>query len=88
MATLKTTLEIPKALFSELKISAARQGTTIRALVNQAIAEKLRRRPSPFAAEPPWNKAFGGMRHLHRETVRIDKVIAEEFSKIDGEDWE
>jgi len=36
---------------------------------------------------PPWMKAFGGLRDLHRENRRISKIIEEEFETIDDEDW-
>jgi hypothetical protein len=32
-------------------------------------------------------KAFGGLRELHTETKRIDRVIAREFEQIDEEEW-
>ena len=36
----------------------------------------------------PWMKGFGALKHLHKENVRIQKLIDEEFEKIDPEDWE
>jgi hypothetical protein len=30
----------------------------------------------------------GGLRHLKKETARINRIIEEEFEKIDPEDWE
>ena len=35
----------------------------------------------------PWMMLAGGLRHLHSETVRINKLIEEEFEKIDPEEW-
>jgi hypothetical protein len=32
-------------------------------------------------------KAAGGLRHLHKENIRIQKLIDEEFGRIDPEDW-
>jgi hypothetical protein len=32
-------------------------------------------------------KAFGGLRDLHRETRRLERVIAGEFESIDEEEW-
>jgi len=32
-------------------------------------------------------RAFGALRDLHRENRRIDRVIADEFERIDQEDW-
>jgi hypothetical protein len=36
--------------------------------------------------DPPWMKAFGGLRDLKQETRRIQRIINEEFGKIDEED--
>ena len=85
MDFLKTTLEIPDLLYRRLKATAANRGTTVKALVNEAIAEKLR--DPKKEANPPWLAAFGELRHLRKETRRIQKVIDEEFSRIDPEDW-
>ena len=82
---LKTTLEIPDLLYRRLKAAAANQGKSVKAVVNEAIAEKLR---NPGAAGTPgWMQGFGKLRHLRKETRQIEKVIAEEFSRIDPEDW-
>ncbi len=32
-------------------------------------------------------KGFGGLRDLHRETKRIERVIEKEFERIDEEEW-
>ena len=37
--------------------------------------------------DKPWIRLAGGLRHLHKETVRIDKLIDDEFGKIDPEEW-
>jgi hypothetical protein len=39
---LKTTLEIPDALFRQAKAAAAEQGIPLRELISEALAEKLR----------------------------------------------
>jgi hypothetical protein len=78
----KTTLEIPDALFRRAKSTAAERGIPLRELVTEAIAEKL----SAGAAAKPWLRAFGKLRDLHRETVRIDRNIHEEFDRIEPED--
>jgi hypothetical protein len=87
MALLKTTLEIPDPLFRRLKVSAASQGKTIRALVNEALVEKLNRGTGDSKVPPGWRSAFGGMRRYRKATARINHAIASEFSSIDPEDW-
>lgn len=47
---MKTTVEIPDALFAEAKRVAAEEGTTLRELVEAGLREVVqrRRRPRPF----------------------------------------
>jgi hypothetical protein len=80
----KTTLEIPDALFRRAKSAAAERGIPLRALVSEALAEKLR---SGAGENKPWLKTFGKLRHLHGETARINRIIQEEFGQIEPEDW-
>jgi hypothetical protein len=81
---MKTTLDIPDALFRRAKSAAAEQGIPLRELVSQALAEKLRVQES---RDEPWRKSFGKLRDLHKVTARIDRIIEEEFERIDSEDW-
>jgi hypothetical protein len=47
---MKTTVEIPDALLEEAKRTAAREGTSVRALITEALHRLLgeRRRAAPF----------------------------------------
>jgi hypothetical protein len=83
----KTTLEIPEPLFRQLKISAAKQGKTIRAVVNEALTEKLSRSQHGVEDIPAWKAAFGGLRRLRDETAKINQDMATEFSHVNPEDW-
>jgi hypothetical protein len=80
---MKTTLEIPDKLFRLAKSVAAEQGVPLRALVTEALAEKLR---NSRGDEKPWLKSFGKLRNLRTETARITAIIEEEFERIDPED--
>ena len=82
---MKTTIEVPDALFRRAKSVAAQRGIPLRALVSEALAEKLR---AVGAEERPWVKSFGKLRGLHKETLRIDKVIEQECGQIEPEDLE
>jgi hypothetical protein len=81
---MKTTIEIPDALFRRAKSAAAEQGIPLRELVSEALADKLRAQ----GGDKPWMKAFGKLRSLHKETARIAKSIEEEFGRIEPEDWQ
>jgi hypothetical protein len=84
MALVKTTLEIPDGLFRRAKARAAERGIPFRELVSEALSEKLR---SPGDSDKPWMTSFGKLRHLHKETERINRIIRDEFERIEPEDW-
>jgi hypothetical protein len=82
---MKTTLEIPDPVFRKAKAQAAQRGIPLRQFVTEAVQEKLAVGKSD---DKPWMKTIGGLRHLHDENVRIQKLIDEEFETIDLEDWD
>jgi hypothetical protein len=84
IAVMKTTLEIPEPLFRRAKLLAARDGKTLKQLVNEALEEKLR---AAASAEPPWRGQFGKLRALKAELSKVDAAISEEFEKIDPDEW-
>jgi len=81
----KTTLEIPDPIFRRAKSAAAERGLPLREFVTQAVKEKLAASSSP--RERPWVKHMGKLKHLHRETERINRLIEENSEKIDAEMW-
>jgi hypothetical protein len=82
---MKTTLEIPDPILRKAKVKAAERGIPLRQFVTEAVQEKL---AAGKPADKPWMKALGGLRHLHDENVRIQKLIDDEFEKIEPEDWD
>ena len=83
---MKTTLEIPDPIFRRAKSEAAQRGIPLRAFVTEAVMEKLE--ASLKIEEKPWVRLAGGLKHLHKETVRINRIIKSEFEKLEPEDWE
>jgi hypothetical protein len=83
---MKTTLEIPDPIFRRAKAVAAERGIPFRALVSEALADKLRAQKD--GENKPWMDSFGKLRHLHKETVRINRIIENEFNRIETEDRE
>ena len=84
---MKTTLEIPDALFRRAKVRAAERGQSLRQLVTEALQDKLAGKPSPSApAGPPWMEGFGKLRRLRSETRRIQAHIDETFEAVEPED--
>ena len=83
---MKTTVELPDALFRQAKSAAATQGISLKEFLTRAVKEQLRDQPGR-TVEKPWMAAFGGLRDLHRETKRVERVIRKEFETIDNEEW-
>jgi len=82
---MKTTLEIPDAIFRRAKSKAAERGIPLRQFVTEAVEDKLKACPAP--GKQPWMKLAGGLKHLRKETARINKIIEEEFEQIEPEMW-
>jgi hypothetical protein len=83
----KTTLEIPDALFRKAKARAAERGQSLKAWINEAVQEKLARKGSGTRPEEPeWMRGFGKLRRLRSETQRIQRTIDEAFETIEPED--
>jgi hypothetical protein len=82
---MKTTLEIPDAIFRRAKSAAAEHGIALREFVTEAVKEKLA--ANAKSAGKPWLKLMGKLKHLHKETERINRLIDEDSEKIDAEMW-
>jgi len=81
---MKTTLEIPDAVFRRAKSAAAQRGIPLREFVTQAVQDKLAN--SAKTAHQPWMAGFGKLRHLRKETARISRLIEEQFEQVEAED--
>jgi hypothetical protein len=81
----KTTLEIPDAIFRRAKSKAAERGIPLRQFVTEAVEDKLS--AAPTLGKQPWMKHIGKLKHLRKENARIDKAIEEAFEQIEPEMW-
>ena len=81
---MKTTLEIPDLIFRRAKSAAAERGIPFREFVSEAVKDKLIAENK--AAGKPWMTAFGKLRHLRKETSKINRIIEEEFEQVEPED--
>lgn len=81
---MKTTLEIPDPVFRKAKARAAERGIPLRQFVTEAVQEKLGSGSS--TRNKSWMKMAGGLRHLRKETARIQRLMDEEFEQIEPED--
>ncbi len=88
---MKTTVEIPDALFRKAKATAAERGISLKVLLTDAVREHLQRDTAESSkskpSAPPWMTAFGGLRRLHKETSRINRVLEQEFEQIEEDEW-
>ena len=82
---MKTTLEIPDAVFRRAKARAAEQGIPLRQFVTAAVEEKLNAPSRP--EDNPWPRLAGQLQHLRSETARVRKRIEDEFETIEPEEW-
>jgi hypothetical protein len=82
---MKTTLEIPDAIFRRAKVAAAMRRIPLRELVTEAVREKLA--AGGRTNGRPWVKLMGKLKRLHKETARLDRLIEQDSERIDPEMW-
>jgi hypothetical protein len=82
---MKTTLEIPDPIFRRAKSVAAQRGIALRVFVSEAVEEKLA--AASHKEQKPWARLAGGLKHLRKETSRINEMMKREFEQIEPEDW-
>ena len=84
---MKTTLELPDPLVRKATATAAERGQSLKEFVTEALRDKLQKpdgRATP--GEPGWMQGFGKLKRLHKETVRVQSAVDEEFEVIEPED--
>ena len=86
---MKTTVEMPDALFRRAKSAAAQRGIPFRQLVTEALSEKLAEGgtgDTPMCDTPicdtPWMASFGKLKALRRESARIDRLVSATFERF------
>ena len=82
---MKTTLEIPDAIFHRAKARAAEQRVSLRQFISEPVAEKLGAKSPPRAKARM--KLAGNLQHLRKETARITRLMEREFERIEPEEW-
>ena len=75
-------MEIPDATFRRAKSKAAEQGKSFRQFVTEAVEEELR--ATPARRQKPWMRHVGKLKHLRKETQRINRLIEQAFGKAAG----
>lgn len=86
---MKTTLEIPDALFRQVKAQAAMNGQSMKTLVvdvlRASIAQPVRKKGVP--PRPPWRSLYGSLRDEADALNKVQATIDSEFGKVDPDDW-
>ncbi|MYG52674.1 MAG: hypothetical protein F4204_10110 [Rhodospirillaceae bacterium] len=85
---MKTTVELPDALFRQAEALAAARGVTLREFIAEAVEEQIRRCPREVRAgdtEPPWMAGFGALSDLADENRRVLAAIGAEFERLPSE---
>ena len=78
----RVTIEIPDPILRCARFVAAQQGIALREFIAEAVKDKLA--GSGRAADKPWMEGFGKLRHLRKETGRINRLIEEEFEQVEA----
>jgi hypothetical protein len=87
--SVKTTMELPDALLRETKAFAARRGLSLRQVIVEALAQKLRVEQATPESKP-WLQAFQGIERdqvLRQELLRLRRNIEAEFEQVNPEEW-
>ncbi len=82
---MKTTIEIPDALFRSAKAHAAQEGLSLKIFFEKAVTSQLRRKPEPAA--PAWRRSFGKLKDIKEATREVQRVVDREFSRIEADAW-
>ena len=84
---MRTTIEIPDPLFRKAKAAAAKEGKSLKDFFTEALTIRLQQKNPGDSGALSWEAAFGGLKQLHRENLRIDRIVAAEFETVDREEW-
>jgi len=82
---MKTTLEIPDDLFRQAKATAALHGESLKDFVTTALKAHVETQAAEAPRERGWRSVFGGARL--EEVEEIDRIVAEEFERVDPDAW-
>ena len=83
IALMKTTLKIPDTVLRRAKSVAAQRGVSLGEFVTEAVKAKLA--VNAKAQEKPWLKYMGKLKHLRKETERINRLVEKDSERIDPE---
>ena len=78
-----TSIELPDSIYEQVKAHAALRGKTVDAFLVDAISEKLAEKED--LSGTGWRSVFG--KGDRKAVAEVQRIIDEEFSKIEPDDW-
>ncbi len=84
---MKTTVEIPDKLFSQIKAYSSKRRKTLRSVIIEALQRIIHEVPSTSGA-PEWLRAFGAFKDYGADNKTIEQAIEKEFSQVNSKEWE
>jgi Arc/MetJ family transcription regulator len=81
----KTTIEIPDALFRQAKAAAALRAESLKDFVTAALRAHLETQPAAAPTQHGWRTVFGLARP--EEVGEIESFVGEELERIDPDAW-
>lgn len=82
---MKTTLDLPDDLFRQAKASAALLGESLKDFFTAALRAHLENQAPKTSGTPGWWSVFGQAKP--EEVAEVDRIIAEEFERIEPDSW-
>ena len=82
---MRTTVEIPDALFRRSKAAAALRGESLKDLVAAALRAYLSSHGGDPASPSGWRSVFGQAKRA--DVASLEAIVDAEFERIDPEDW-
>lgn len=82
---MRTTVDIPDPLYRQLKAQTALRGETVKNFLLEAIRDKLTTEHANGPREPGWKAVFG--KADTADVTAVQRVIDEEFSRVDTDQW-
>jgi hypothetical protein len=81
----KTTIEIPDALFRQAKAAAALRAESLKDFVTAALWAHVESQEAQKPKELGWRSVFGMARP--EEVAEVERIVAEELERVDPDAW-
>jgi len=82
---MRTTVDIPDALYRETKALAALTGRTVKDLITEILRDRLEKERA-LGDMRGWRSAFGKVSRAAAESVQL--VVDDQFSRVDLGRWQ